>query len=139
MKKVRVRDWKLLIASLAVPVIVGVLFFQSGEPMDENTEASVVLLICLLAIPFLRYIKGVIIDPKKGKLSYPFLILFRRSVKIEEIKGYETSISLSSNEAGKVFVRYICHVTGDFGSRKIKFFSRNARAALTSHLDNLGG
>lgn len=145
--KYRIIDWYraivLTVLSLfAIPLVVAIAHYNKFDP-------GLVFLVWLVAIIALvkTHFSGLVFDLRKDRLYFPTL-LFRRSVCLSAIRDANAQYlhrsfrmanaasyggDLGSDSNVKLPI-YAANISGDFGVRQVKFWSKKRRDQFLSYL-----
>lgn len=147
--RVRVIDWYRAITLTTTVVIVAVALSATTDPQSVQLFSAAV---CLLAI-WLGFVHfaGTVFDVTQDTLTFPTL-LFRRSVRLSEIRDANVAnltrrfqvpnFALAGGGKGpatraSIQRIYAVDLSGDFGGRQLKFWSRKRRDQFLSNLRHL--
>jgi hypothetical protein len=149
-RQVRVIDWYRAISLTATAFFVAAVVFSANTGPESLRLLG--LALCVLAI-WLGWIHfgGAIFDIPRDKLDFPTL-LFRRSVRLSEIRDANVAnltrrfqvpnFAASGGAKGPATISttqriYAVDLSGDFGGRQVKFWSRKRRDQFLSNLRHL--
>jgi hypothetical protein len=154
-EKYRVIDWtRSFFISVNFIVLMCLLPVLATETFKSPALALAGGLVALagFGIAATNHFRGTVLLPDKDQLSFPSFIIFRRSVPISEIRDANCEFSRSKFDArhfielmlgydlrklGATGGTYAVNVSGDFGGRQLKFFSRKRRDHFLSILRNV--
>jgi hypothetical protein len=148
--RIRVIDWYRAISLTTTSIIIAVmLLFTTTDPKSVQFFSAA---ICFIAI-WLGWVHfgGTVFDVKNDTLTFPTL-LFSRSIPLSQIRDANAAsltrtykvpnVALAGGGSGPktqtvVHRVYAVDLSGNFGGRQVKFWSRKRRDQFLSVLRNL--
>jgi len=140
--KARVIDWYRAITLTTITVVIGLFIFISAatsQPPHLRGGAELWSIAVSIAL-WLGWVHfgGAAFDVTQNTLTFP-TVLFRRSVRLSEIRDANVANLARKFRGNRTTTRWIYAVdlSGDFGGRQVKFWSRKRRDQFLSDLRHL--
>lgn len=148
--RVRVVDWYRAITLTTTVVIVAVVLLSATTDSQSVQLLSAAVSLFAIWLGFVHF-GGTIFDVTQDTLSFPTL-LFRRSIRLSEIRDANVAnltrrfqvpnLALAGGGKGPATRAstqriYAVDLSGDFGGRQVKFWSRKRRDQFLSNLRHL--
>jgi hypothetical protein len=136
-----IRDWTDSISFLLGSFVLGYLaYYNSNYGIDiENRIAIICALLSLITL-YGAYNSKVILNFNDDYLTYTFLIIFRRKIKLSQIDSAQIgkNTNLYRDNEGKLKSNsfYKVYLYGSFGERSIKFSANSSASSLVSSIQN---
>ncbi len=150
--RARMVDWQrafILGSSILLLLFVCLVILSGKVKAHQNEEVAMfglaaLSLLILSPILLRTHFLGFAFNSKSDRLTYP-TILFRRSIALSEIHDADGQYlgelkfpGMSDTTTGKdyptIIRRYAINLSGEFGSRQLKFWSRKKRDQFLSLL-----
>jgi hypothetical protein len=146
--RIRVIDWYRAISLTTTPVVIAfVLLSASTDPRSMQLLSG---LVCLVAL-WVGWVHfgGTTFDVKNDVLTFPTL-LFSRSISLSQIRDANAASLMRTYKVSGMFLDgkkpktqtfahriYAVDLSGNFGGRQVKFWSRKRRDQFLSVLRDL--
>ncbi|MEW6450051.1 MAG: hypothetical protein AB1490_05345 [Pseudomonadota bacterium] len=143
----RMFDWSRAIGLPVFWLILSIPIIPLSVSMGVNRIVALIVWLLVFIALLRAHFGGIIFDLEKDRLTYPVLLL-RRTIRLSEIQdanaeyihrsfkvdALDTPVNPKSEKETVRMPIYAANLSGDFGVRQVKFWSKKRRDQFLSHL-----